>query len=118
MTSLFYWTGAVVWVLIALAAALVAGVALWIITVTLARFFSIFRFTLALRRKRKAEPSPFKDWVATAGWIFMKAWNDNGTLELAGHDGSRWNGVGKWSINDKPWPQPESTPQEESHEPV
>jgi hypothetical protein len=75
------------------------------------RTCSAIRFTRAIRRKSGIENS---GWIKATLWIFKKVWNDD-TMEFTAQDGSRWNGIGRWSVNDKPWPIPEvqSTPEPE-----
>ena len=113
MHSLFYWTGAIVWTLVALALGIVAVLFAWMITIALARTCSVLRFHRALRRKGQlpAEPS----WWASALWLFKRVWESDSSLEFRGKDGSRWNGIGKWTINDSPWPTPEPPPKPRAH---
>jgi hypothetical protein len=108
MNHLFYWTGAIIWTLAALALGIVLGWLGWVLTVALARTISALRFTLALRRKR-GQPVEPERWVRSTIWIFKQVW-DSSTVEIIGKDGSRWNGIGKWSVNDDPWPSTEPEP--------
>jgi hypothetical protein len=109
MHSLYYWTGVIVWILLALAVGIVIGLLAWNVTVALVRTCSVLRFTLALRRKRGAESN--ENWVRSIVWIFKQMWDYHET-EIVGKDGSVWLGVGKWTVNDEPFPsdpQPETT---------
>ena len=107
MHTLFYWTGAVVWTIASLGLLIVVGLLAWAFLTTLARTCSVLRFNLALRRKGRLPPEP--QWVRTIIRIFIRVWESDDSLEFVADDGSRWKGVGKWSINDKPLPAPNPT---------
>lgn len=115
MHSLFYWTGLVIWALLALATTAAVCLYGWLVALAVAQTCSALRFTLAINRKRTPNPHASFDpaWILSTIWIFKQMWNSNAP-EIIGKEGSRWEGIGKWSVNDEPFPTPESETDEDA----